>query len=115
MGNAFVADDEMTFDFSKFGGPTGVIPEPSTRQIETFMEVLRQTMPTTRDDQGHEVLDVPAIAEIAKDSDLEAVLYSAVADVCSGHPSVQEIMALPFRPQRRFIGWLLGTLLDPEA
>lgn len=112
----FIAqEDEMSFDFSAYGGPVGVIPEPTSTQIEVFLETLRQTMPTTEDEEGHVTLDIQAISALEEGTDLEALLYGAVASVCSDHPTAAQIKALPFRPQRRFVGWLLGTLLNPEA
>lgn len=111
--------DELRYDFTKYQeGVAGVIPEPTSDQVETFLEVLRQVMPTSTDENGKTVLDLAALSERfgADDSeDIEALLNGAVAALCSNTPTAEQIGALPHRIKQRFYGWVLGTFLSPEA
>jgi hypothetical protein len=109
-------DDLLTYDFSKYNQGAGEIPEPTTAQIEAFVETVRQTMPTKTNEDGETVVDVDSLADkVEQGSDLEAILYSAVDAVTSGEITAEKIQGLPFRTQRRFLGWLMGVMLDPEA
>lgn len=108
--------DELTYDFTKVGGKAGVIPEPSTLQVETFTEMLRQIMPTTVDDEGKVMLDIAALqAASEQGEDASLLMAAATSDLTSGEITAEEIQALPFRTQRAFYGWIVGTFLSPEA
>jgi len=105
--------DPLNFDFRPFIDVSGVIPEPTSDQVSEFQRVLFTTIPI----KGGK-LDVEAfkahIAAMPEGSTVEDDLYKAVADVCSGTPSVEQIKALPFRGQRAFVGYVMGTFLaDP--
>jgi hypothetical protein len=108
-------EDLLTWDFTKYGQGSGEIPEPTSDQIEEFLETMRQILPTKEVD-GKPVIDVERMNEVVGEgTDVEALLIDALARVTSNNPSAEAIKALPFRPQRRFFGWLLGSLLSPEA
>lgn len=110
--------EEITFDFTKYvPGAQGVIPEPSGDQIEQLIEFLRQAMPTTEGEDGKIELDVSKIVETFGDKGegIEDLMNTAISDVCSGVMSPDQIKALPYRIKMRFYGWILGTLLSPEA
>lgn len=115
--------EDLEYDFTKFQpGVKGLIPEPSSDQIETFLAVLSKIMPTkvSLDDQGREkrVLDIDKISETFGEDgpeDAEAIVNAAVSAVCSGTPTAGQIDALPYRVKQRFYGWIVGTFLSPEA
>lgn len=111
--------EELTFDFTKYvEGAKGVIPEPSSEQIERLIEFLRQVMPTKKDEDGKDTLDLDKLSETFEGkeaTEIEVLMNTSVSEVCSGTPSVEQIAALPFRVKKRFYGWLLGSLLSPEA
>lgn len=114
--NFDAGDDVLTYDFTKYSQGKGEIPEPSSRQIETFIEVLRQILPLKADDNGKQVVDADKFTEsVEQGSDVEATLFAAVAAVTSDEVSVAKLSALPFRVQRRFLGWFMGVMLSPEA
>lgn len=108
--------DQLNYDFTAVGGAAGVIPEPSTEQIETFVEMLREVMPTKDGPDGSVSIDFAVLTtRVEEGEDLELLLNTAVSDLCSGTPSVPEIAALPFRVKQRFYGWIVGTFFHPEA
>lgn len=112
----FDAIDELTYDFTAYGGKSGVIPEPSTEQVEMFTEMLRQVMPTMTDAEGKILLDVAAIqAKVADGDDLGLIVNTAVENLFSGEIKADEIKALPYRVQKAFLGWIVGVFLSPEA
>lgn len=111
--------DELNYNFEPYvEGAKGTIPEPSTNQIEELIEFLRQILPVQTDEDGKATLNLSALMERFGDKDrdeVEAIVNTGIANVCSGTPSAEQIAALPWRPKQRFYGWLLGTLLSPEA
>lgn len=119
MATTFDAgQDELVYNFEPYQpGVRGTIPEPSTEQIQTFLEVLRQVMPTVEGPDGKKMLDLAALNERFKDNpdEAEAIVNSAVSAVCSGTPTADQIGALPYRVKQRFYGWVVGTFLAPEA
>lgn len=119
MPNFDAGQEDLTYDFTKYvPDAKGVIPEPSSNQIAVFLETLRQVMPVTEGSDGSVVLDVAALADRFKDSDgdeVEMILAAAVSEVCSGTPTAEQVLALPYRVKARFYGWVIGTFLSPEA
>lgn len=115
--------EDLTYDFTKYvPGAKGTIPEPTSEQIKVLVETLQKVMPTkTVKDQetGQErhVLDLDKIREMyGEDGDeIDLTMAAALGEVCSNQPSGEQILALPYRVKRRFTGWLLGSLLSPEA
>lgn len=115
--------DVLEFDFrtpSNPDGPFGVIPEPSADQLSVFRTRLSDLIPTVTDNAGNTKIDVKAlsarVSNEAEGSALEGALYQSVADLCSGSPSVEQVRSLPFRGQRAFVGWIMGTFVsDPQS
>jgi hypothetical protein len=97
----------------------GEIPEPSTAQVEDFMAVLRQVMPTKVTESGEVTLDVPAIKaffeEHEEDDFAEELINDAVSALCSNTPTADQIRQLPHRVKQGFYGFVIGTYLSPEA
>jgi len=121
--NLAEAVDQLEYDFRTPANPDGeygIIPEPTSDQIAAFRTVLAATFPTTIGPTGEAVVDIKALAAKVQTADegsaLEDLLYQAVTDLCSGHPSNEAIRGLPFRGQRAFVGWIVGTFLqDPQS
>lgn len=109
-------EDRLTWDFEKYDAGSGEIPEPTSDQITEFIMTLREIVPVQEEEDGKPSIDIAKMNEAVQEgSDLEALLIDAVARLTSNSPSAEQIRALPFRPQRRFFGWLLGVMLSPEA
>lgn len=113
----FQGVEDVTFDLTKWGGPAGTVPEPSSTQIEEFLAVLREVMPTTIDAEGEPVLDIDAVSKFFEghEDDAEDMVNEAISAVCSHVPTAAEIKALPFRVKQAFYGFVMGAFLSPEA
>lgn len=113
------AVDELSYDFEKFvPGAKGVIPEPTNEQLGAFRRAIADSIPIREGDDGKPTIDFAALKDKVEDDEgaaLEAALYQAIADLTSEHPTAEQIKALPYRAQRAFVGWVMGTFLRPEA
>lgn len=100
----------------------GTVPEPSQDALETFQERMRKAVV----EQG--VGEIAALGENAPPEKLIEVMgklpegamkavmdtnLDAVAELCGGAPTKEQITALPARERLRFIGWLTGSLVRP--
>lgn len=113
----FTGVEETTFDLERYvPGMKGTIPEPSSEQIQTFVEVLQTVLPTKEED-GKRILDMDKISEFfeAHEEDAEDIVNDAIAAVCSNTPTAEQIKALPYRVKQGFYGFVTGTYLNPEA
>lgn len=122
----FVAAEEvepLNFDFKPYGTDdenVGVIPEPSSDQIQQFRttvsELIQQELPDIDDEASIAVLRRALIAAIGKDqTELQQKMLQALADVCSNRPSFDLLHHLPWRHQQAFTGWISGIFLLPNA
>lgn len=117
----------VEYDFSPPGkpdtGPAGVVPEPSSEQILQFQETWAQHMLRLGLEPGDDTVDDtrrmlnaienrPSVEEQRK---LRAELIAMYAELCSQHPSVDELAAQPWRYQEGFIAYLTENLLNPEG
>jgi hypothetical protein len=120
------AVEPLDFDFTAFGGPEGVIPEPSTGQVDDFFDELKSL--------AHEAKGMLAMADKKKTGEMseqDAVEFLSTLDddmvqkfrdrminaldkLCGGTPSRTDIEALPYRVLNAFNAWL-GGALRPEA
>jgi hypothetical protein len=122
MGSFVLSDEvgELTYNFEPYGG-SGVIPEPSSMQIQVFRQGLADLIegtPTPGNPQEMAPADfVHALSSILKrdSSENDEKVMHMAADVCTGQPSYDEIKALPYRARSAFLGWLVGTLILPEV
>jgi hypothetical protein len=112
----------LRYDFKKFGGVQGIIPDPSDQMIQDFMVGMRDTAKEFQ--KGSVDVDNLSDAEIAElmddDSNMRIVdaqdaIAELTATLCSNSPDKAAILALPFRVRQGFLRWLQGKLLDPEA
>jgi hypothetical protein len=104
-------------------GPSGVIKEPSDRQIAEFLQGIKDVVKSVEKDipGGVPGDDPAALLQAADDLDPERVvsLMAAMADkyaaLCSGFPSAEQILALPMRRRQGFFLWLQQEVMSPEA
>ena len=120
----FVASSEveqLDFDFNPYVEASGVIPEPSAAQIQEFQKSIktlfgdefRASMLAETDRRA--ALD--SMLDTSKDDEMAekwGQLLDAVSAVCSGEVTREMLDKLPFRIQQHFIGWLMGTLTNPN-
>lgn len=111
--------DPLDFDFSAFGGPVGTIPEPTDQQIFQLQEDLSAGLVAVGV-PADQLDDMEAIAKATATLDRESqqtfleAQTEALARLCGGEPTLEQIQALPFRIRAAFFGWLIGEF-RPEA
>lgn len=134
----FVAEtsvEALEYDFAKYlpddPDAVGVIPEPTTGQLEAYFNSMRAMASKIRDLQqkvkgleaqsksGEEVDNDEMERVLAEMDELSFAEYqgdmvAAVSDLCSNKPTVDQIGALPFRVKQAFIQWITGEF-RPEA
>lgn len=124
--------EPLEFDFAPHG-PAGVVPEPSTAQMNRFMHDLGEIGAKASKATGQDVdtSDPGAVVRVLSDmneKDLarqDDAMIDAVARLCGGgkvngkwqggEPSRAELAALPGRVLHAFTGWLTAELFRPEA
>jgi len=104
----------------------GTIPEPSNDQVNKFLRSQRAKL----EEAGVNVKDFDptdqqksmlVIAQAMVDASPETVdkiaagMVDAVAELCGGRPTREQIDALPVRIRTAFFGWLMGQLTNPES
>lgn len=124
--NAATAVEAMDYDFTAFGGRKGAIPEPSTGQVKEFFKALQAIAAEVRPmmDKAAKAnkgeLDEADIAELMSMMDDDLVekqqdkIIDAVAELCGGSPSRDEIAKLPYRVLGAFNAWI-GREIRPEG
>lgn len=118
--DATTAVEALDFNFRPHVDVSGTIPEPSDAQINRFFKDLQALVKqatgsagaiTPTPDQTIAWLSALSADQMQESSRATA---AAVDRLCSGTPSAEQILALPFRLQQAFIGWLMG-MMRPEA
>lgn len=121
--------EPLDYDFTTVRGykrksAKGTITEPNDEKIAAFISSLRDMMKEAGSIVGDGVEDLanPATFFAQLDSyDPEKFLgvfrgmATAYSDLCSGSPSVEEIIDLPLRVRVRFFAWLQGEVVSPEV
>jgi hypothetical protein len=103
----------------------GTIPDPSDEMLQTYHKKIREVMR----DSGIE--DLPTESEIrANPGRLDAMMdrlesydqidthhkiLEIIAELCSNTPSVEDMMALPYRKRIRFVRFVQRELTNPEV
>lgn len=119
------AVEPLDYDFSPYGG-AGTMPEPTRDRLDGFQQALasaadafgldRQTalrVAAHRDDPAEAFAaltgeQVERLTDPAARGRLADTMLAALADFCGGHPSREELEALPPRTLEAFQGWLVG-------
>lgn len=122
--DAMQAVEAMEYDFTAYGGGRGTIPEPSNGQIDRFFKSLssiydkfKGLLPEGSTLDSTDPAAIEKAMETLEGLDSEVMnryMAEAIAEVTSGSPNADEIMALPYRVQQAFMGWLVGEL-RPEG
>lgn len=110
--------EPLDYNFEKFGGPSGTIPEPSDKQIYAFNEAMRSGLEARGVDitTGDRVAWAAQLAKLDVNAQREYLdsMVHVFADLCGGSPDLQQLQALPYRIRNAFFGWLAAQL-SPEA
>lgn len=134
--------EPMDWDFTKFGGGKGTIPEPSDVEMERFLRKYRTLMGAVRDEALASVEQAEQEAKAEAEGARRGVtleearqlmaeidltdegsefarrvseqMLDIVVGITKGSPSREQISALPNRIRGAFFGWLVGQLTDPD-
>lgn len=110
---------DLEYDFRKYGGGKGTIPEPSD---EIMAKYSRDMAVLANEVSGEDIdpTDIRAVmraaAEVSESELIEQQEQAAeiTAELCQKTPNKDDLMGLPPRVRRAFYGWLNGQL-NPEA
>jgi hypothetical protein len=133
--DAATAVEQLDYDFTKYGGGKGDIPEPTTGQLASYFNEIRDiagrarelqaaakkmseaqaddtTEDSVSDDEAQEI-----IAAMDKFSleEFQHEMSSAVARLCSDSPSEEQLAKLPYRVLQAFIKWISGEFRPEKA
>ena len=106
----------LDYDFTRFGGPKGTVPEPSDPQIFAYSKAMSEL----GEELGINERDPKKIAAVAASLTETDMMEHAVrqaeitAALCGNHPSAEELMNVPPRVRAAFYGWL-SEMLNPEV
>ena len=115
--------EALDWDFNPYVAARGTIPEPTDNQIAAFLTGVKATIKEVEADLPDGITENDPVALLAMMEDLDpaktieqigkmAEIYSAL---CSGTPTVEQIMALPMRVRNIFFAWLQAEVMSPEA
>lgn len=101
----------------------GRVPEPSDDQIAEFLNAAKDIMVAAQKDLNLEVDPRDNVAMLAALEKLDPTVVlttmksmaEAYATLCSGKPSVKQLMGLPMRVRIKFFEWLRDEVINPEA
>lgn len=134
--NAGQAVERLEYDFTDFGGSTGVVAEPTTGQVNAFFKAMKDTMKEAKalqaaglTDLNIEEMDEQQLAETLGKVDeasegAEALQRRSVenlsilcgaqrdedGNITGGSPTFAELDALPFRVLQAFSTWLVDEI-----
>jgi hypothetical protein len=127
--SSFVAQEEvpeLTYDLKPWGS-SGTIPEPSRTKIKAFRSAFGDFIEAVAKSVGgvapEEARTMPMSEQIKilseffsmDTSEMDDKMLHAMADLCSDHPSYDELEKSPYRVQQAFLGFLQGTFLSPKG
>jgi hypothetical protein len=123
--DAGVVLKELDWDFTRYGGGKGVVPEPSDKAMETLFKDLAKV--------SKDLLDKAGIANLTEDADPGTIMQvlsnmedsiglaemingytKAFAKLCQNQPSAIQLNKLPMRGRMLFYKWLMDEL-RPEV
>lgn len=117
--DAATAVDPMDWDFSKYEGGTGTVPEPSTNEMKAFQKEFAKIMRKGAaldidDDDALKMSEKEFVAFQKKADAIGEELDVAVARLCKNQPSEEQMAKLPFRVKTQFSKWLMAEM-NPEG
>lgn len=117
--DAAAAVEPMDWNFEKFGGGSGTVPEPSNDEMKRFQRdfarVMREGAKLDMSDDAAKKMDETEFeAYQMKAEDIGKQLDTVIADLCKNSPSAEQVGRLPFRVKTAFSQWLMKQF-NPEA
>jgi hypothetical protein len=113
----------LDFTFEPYTKTKGRIAEPTDEQISQFMADIKKVMTAAKNEIDFEVdtTDVEAVMaaidkfEPDKVKTMMAAMAEAYSALCSGHPTVKQLLEAPLRVRALFYAWLQNEVVNPEA
>lgn len=126
--NAATVVEPLDYDFRTPGNPNaphGTVREPTDRQLAEYLAGIKALLARFRGQLPEDLLAGDAnpgdLINAVEDLDPEIVIQfhaemaGLFAELCSGEPSKDQILALPIRIRAMFYGWLQQEVMSPEA
>jgi hypothetical protein len=117
--------DPLEYDLRPHYDKFGTIKEPNDRQIADYMSGTKEIVKELQGKLPKEIqnpdADLSEMLSAVDDLDPEVVMTfhqkmaGVVAQLCSGDPSKDDILAIPIRIRVIFYGWLQQEVMSPEA
>jgi hypothetical protein len=116
--------ESLEWDFTAAGVKAkGVTPEPSDTQIGAFLDGLKKLFEASKDMISAELENptpeqmLEAMSQVTGDAFVKLMADTAglFADLCSGSPSKDQLLALPMRIRVHFFGYVQGEVVNPEV
>ena len=105
-------------DYNLGDGVRGTVPEPSPKSVNRYQSRMRENVKATgRDVDISNMEDLLKVLGSLTEDDMNAIYednLDAVAELCDGAPTRDQLAELPHRAFQAFVGWLSGEL-TPEA
>src|SRR5690606_11412212 len=114
--NAGTAVEAMEWDFTDFGGGSGVVPEPTTEIFNQFTERAKVFQERFRATTGKSMDDALTEEDVSRldEQEIMSEMVNLLAFVCQDSPGVEQLSLLPPRVLMAFQGWLVGEI-SPES
>lgn len=121
-----VVVEGLDWDFHGFGVKAkGAIPEPSDHLIGQFLDELKKLYTDAKalgldldmpeNATPEQMMDALNSVTGAKFEQFMAKMAELFAELCSGKPSTEQLLALPLRVRVKFYGWVQNEVVRPEA
>lgn len=110
--------EALEYDFTPHVDAHGIIPEPSSGQVEEMFDQLRGIVADLGLAYSHSPEEnIAALANAPEDalSTVNTRMLAALHVVCGDTPSRGQLEALPHRLRQAFMGWLFAQLGDPQS
>lgn len=123
--NAAEAVESLEFDFTAYGGGSGVIPEPSSGTVKAYFRSMKALAKDMKKFKGiadqlgdveemseEEIADRMGMIEEAEEGvdELQEKQRHMLADLCGNAITTDDLDRLPFRVFQAFNAWLLGEI-----
>lgn len=110
--------DPLAWDFGD--GVKGVVPEPSPKSVNRFRHRIAENVRATGRDVGDrsDIENLLKVLASLNEDDLNAIYeenLDAVAELCDGSPTREQIASLGHRGFQAFLGWIGAELVNPEG
>lgn len=115
---------ELKYDFTgirsndgkTFCKGSGVIPEPTQKEIEGYSQAIRELFSISKDDSVEKAIESAEKSTSEEDADAKSkTLLELTATLCENNPSYKELDALPPRYRTGFMKWIHQELSNPEV